>query len=223
MDTKCPRGADIEKPFQPAPCMKELYEGARGHDKYNGSSLIFWRPRGYREAVIMFFKGVLLLQALIILFYKIHSTTAAPPYSRQTQLSNLPPDSWQKYVRAPSSSIIKPVGIISSYTSGNVTNPDGLITGQGITLTRPPPPASNVTTAAGKPFVDIQPQVVVDFGQNYAGFLSIDFGGASGSSANLPGVRLAFSETLQYLTNVSDFSRSDNVNSYPATPFDARH
>jgi hypothetical protein len=55
--------------------------------------------------------------------------------------------------------------------------------------------------------------VVVDFGQNIAGYLSIKFGGASNSTPGLPGIRLAFSESIQYgyLTSVSDFSRSDNV------------
>jgi hypothetical protein len=52
------------------------------------------------------------------------------------------------------------------------------------------------------------PAVVVDFGQVVAGFLSITFAGAS---SNNPGIRLAFSETIQYLTDVSDFSRSNNV------------
>ncbi|KAH8696092.1 alpha-L-rhamnosidase [Talaromyces proteolyticus] len=51
------------------------------------------------------------------------------------------------------------------------------------------------------------PEIVLDFGKNVVGFLQIDF--ASGSN-NAPGIQLAFSETLQYLTSVSDFSRSDN-------------
>lgn len=52
------------------------------------------------------------------------------------------------------------------------------------------------------------PAVVVDFGMVVAGWLSISFAGAS---ANVPGIRLAFSETMEYLTDVSDFSRSYNV------------
>ncbi|TAQ89704.1 hypothetical protein B7494_g1991 [Chlorociboria aeruginascens] len=85
--------------------------------------------------------------------------------------------------------------IVANETSGNVSNADGLITGSAPTL------LTRTTTA------DDPPTVVVDFGQNVVGFLSIDFDGAS---TNSPGIRLAFSETLQYLTNVSDFSRSDN-------------
>lgn len=52
------------------------------------------------------------------------------------------------------------------------------------------------------------PSVVVDFGQNVVGYLQIDFAGASD---NFPGIQLGFSETLEYLTNTSDFTRSDNV------------
>ncbi len=52
------------------------------------------------------------------------------------------------------------------------------------------------------------PSVVVDFGQPVVGFLSISFAGAS---SNNIGVRLAFSESTEYLTDVSDFTRSYNV------------
>jgi hypothetical protein len=52
------------------------------------------------------------------------------------------------------------------------------------------------------------PSIVVDFGKPVVGFLSISFAGAS---ANRPGVRLAFAEILEYLSEVSDFSRSYNV------------
>jgi hypothetical protein len=54
----------------------------------------------------------------------------------------------------------------------------------------------------------LPPSVVVDFGKPVVGFLSISFAGAS---SNLPGIRLAFSEMTEYLTDVSDFSRSYNV------------
>lgn len=52
------------------------------------------------------------------------------------------------------------------------------------------------------------PSIVLDFGTNIVGYLQISFGGASN---NMPGIRLAFSETLTFLTDISDFSRSDNV------------
>jgi hypothetical protein len=190
--------------------VKAIYEGPGGHDRQYDRPTVSWRPRGYRETATMFFKGFLLVQALIILFYKIHPSTAIPSTSRGPQLSNLPPDSWQKYVRAPKSNIIKAVRIIPRNTTGNVKNPNGLIDGSGTTLIRSPP-SGNATTVAGKPVYDIQPEIVIDFGQNHAGILSIEFGGAKNSTPGLPGIRLAFSETLQYLTNVSDFSRSDNV------------
>ncbi|MDT5043422.1 MAG: hypothetical protein QOE51_4407, partial [Actinoplanes sp.] len=51
------------------------------------------------------------------------------------------------------------------------------------------------------------PSVTVDFGQVVAGYPVVRFAGAS---AGGPGVRLAFSETTQYLGDVSDFSRSYN-------------
>ena len=54
----------------------------------------------------------------------------------------------------------------------------------------------------------LPPSVVVDFGKPVVGFLSISFAGASN---NRPGIRLAFSEMIEYLTDVSDFTRSYNV------------
>lgn len=105
--------------------------------------------------------------------------------------------SWQQYVRAPSSSVVTPVGIVTAQTLGNVTNPDALVTGGGeMTI---------LTRETGSSDI---PTVVVDFGQDVVGFLQINFGGAT---SNSPGIRLAFSETLEYLTDVSDLSRSDNV------------
>lgn len=189
------------------------------------SAITTKRPptRTCRDFAIMFLKGFLLLQCLIVLFYRISPTTAAPPATLSSnpsqgqgqgqgqapyQLSDLPKDNWQKYVRAPPDQNIKPVKIVSF--KGNVQNPDGLLTGEGTTLTRKITAAGN-TTAAGRPIVEAPPEIVVDFGQNYPGFLSIKFGGATNSTPGYPGIRLAFSETLQYLSNVSDFSRSDNV------------
>lgn len=53
---------------------------------------------------------------------------------------------------------------------------------------------------------DDVPRVVVDFGKVVVGYPHIRFASASGNS---PGVRLAFSETLEFLTERSDFTRSD--------------
>ncbi|WP_042405028.1 alpha-L-rhamnosidase-related protein [Streptacidiphilus carbonis] len=50
------------------------------------------------------------------------------------------------------------------------------------------------------------PSITLDFGKVVVGYPRISFAGASGNS---PGVRLAFSETLQYLSDRSDFTRSD--------------
>jgi hypothetical protein len=57
------------------------------------------------------------------------------------------------------------------------------------------------------------PSVTLDFGKVVVGYPQINFAGAS---ANHPGVRLAFSETTQYLTDRSDFTRSD-VSGGPGT------
>ncbi|WP_335981921.1 alpha-L-rhamnosidase-related protein [Streptomyces sp. CA2R106] len=50
------------------------------------------------------------------------------------------------------------------------------------------------------------PRVVVDFGKVVVGYPHIRF---SSASDNFPGVRLAFSETVEYLTERSDFTRAD--------------
>lgn len=105
--------------------------------------------------------------------------------------------SWQGYVRAPPSSSVTPKAVLEQYTTGNVTNSQGIITGDSPTyLNRP----SNTSEA---------PSVVVDFGQNVVGLLTIDFAGATSFADGYPGLRLAFSETLQYLTDRSDYTRSD--------------
>ena len=54
------------------------------------------------------------------------------------------------------------------------------------------------------------PSITVDFGKVVAGYPVVRFAGAS---AGNPGVRLSFSETTQYLGDVSDFSRSYNGDS----------
>ncbi|KAK7436090.1 alpha-L-rhamnosidase A [Colletotrichum acutatum] len=128
--------------------------------------------------------------------------------------------SWHQYVRASESRTIYPARVIPDLTRGDVSNPSGLINGEG---------GHTVFTrgSAG----DEAPSVTVDFGQNTVGILSISFAGSSpsstsgnvghenhetkdledsSSSSSRPGIRLAFSETLQFLSNVSDFSRSYN-------------
>lgn len=52
----------------------------------------------------------------------------------------------------------------------------------------------------------VPPSVTVDFGKVVVGFPRVRFTSASDNS---PGVRLAFSETKQFLTDRSDFTRSD--------------
>ncbi|KAG4028194.1 hypothetical protein MFRU_023g00310 [Monilinia fructicola] len=115
-------------------------------------------------------------------------------HSKKDDVSGTP--SWQKYVRASSSSIVAPQSIVT--TSGKVTNPNGLLQqGGGVTTLTRDNGSNNI------------PSITVDFGQNTVGYLSINFAGASSAIA-APGIRLAFSETLQYLSDTSDFSRSNN-------------
>lgn len=54
---------------------------------------------------------------------------------------------------------------------------------------------------------DVPPSITLDFGKVVVGYPKIAFAGASKGN---PGVRVAFSETKQYLTDTSDFTRSDN-------------
>jgi len=108
-------------------------------------------------------------------------------------------NSWHKYVRAPSSETVTPKGIVPGSPTGGVSNPSGLINGYGPTV------LSRLHSS------DPIPSLIVDFGQNLAGYLNIKLKGSSNSSNALPGLRLAFSETLQYLTDRSDFTRSDNA------------
>lgn len=122
--------------------------------------------------------------------------------------------SWHQYVRAPSNDTVLPVGILADETLGNVTNPEALLTSGGA-----------LTILSRRTNYSVIPTVVVDFGQNVVGFLVIKFAGAT---SNSPGIRLAFSETVEYLGNTSDFSRSDNGDTItpgsdqiavPSTPF----
>ena len=150
-------------------------------------------------AAMMFLRSLLLFHSFTCLWNAIDAAS----YDGQTQLASEAPDDWQKYVRSPPNRIVYPARIVANYTRGNVTNPQGLLTGKGTTLfTRTP---QNTSTA------DLPPTVVVDFGQNIAGYLSISFGGSYNSTPGRPGIRLAFSETLEYLRDTSDFSRGYNV------------
>lgn len=144
----------------------------------------------------------------LLLFTSLTVGTSAP--SREMGARQLRSTTWQKYVRAPSTNIIPPASLLEAYSKGSITNPNGVVTGDG------------VTTLTRKTGDDEMPSIVLDFGQNHVGILSINFAGSetfsepgqdtnSSASAALPGITLAFSETLEYLTNRSDFTRSDNL------------
>lgn len=136
--------------------------------------------------------------------------TAANPAPRQKNVDARQSNdtTWQQYVRAPSTTTIFPVAYLKDHSRGNITNPTGIL-GDG------------VTTLTREDRSDEMPSIVLDFGQNYAGILSIHFAGAQAlgspkhgpyrNASAVPGLALAFSETLEYLTNRSDFTRSDNL------------
>jgi hypothetical protein len=108
--------------------------------------------------------------------------------------------SWHKYVRSPSTWIVKPKSFLAANITGSVFNPHGFLDSNNAPtiLSRKP----------GNPDI---PSIVVDFGQNVVGIVSINFTQSTNSSEGLPGLKLAFSETQQFLTNTSDFTRSDNL------------
>ena len=112
-------------------------------------------------------------------------------------LSALAAPSWHKYVRSPNSHTVHPVAIVANSVTGNVSNPDGLLHGRPTVLTR---------EASQGP-----PSLVLDFGQNVVGLLEVTFGHSKSFGKGLPGVKLAFSETLEFLGDSSDFTRSDNA------------
>ena len=102
--------------------------------------------------------------------------------------------SWQSYIVGPSTTRDTPSKVLS--TSGNVTNASGLLpNGSGPAVLSRPTSSDDI------------PTITIDFGLNTVGFVEIEFAGAS---SNSPGLRLAFSETTEFLTNRSDFTRSDN-------------
>lgn len=144
----------------------------------------------------------------LTLFYLTTLTAGTAAARNGLRARQLDSTTWQKYVRAPSSKTLSPTTWLEDYSTGNITNPGGLA-GDG------------VTTLTRKIDDEVMPSIVLDFGQNYVGILSIDFAGSevfdgSGAAPNqtsdaLPGITLAFSESLEYLTNRSDFTRSDNL------------
>ncbi|KAI8635000.1 glycoside hydrolase family 78 protein [Xylariaceae sp. FL1651] len=113
------------------------------------------------------------------------------------------PPTWQQYVRAPNSTIVRPATILSDYTQGDITDAEGLVTGAATTVLNRAASSNQTTT------------LVIDFGQNVVGQLLLEFAGSTNGSQGNPGIRLAFSESLEYLTDRSDFTRSDNAQGDP--------
>jgi hypothetical protein len=151
----------------------------------------------HRGITIMAFFRALTLAAITA------STAAAagtiPERQRNTKSPRASTSSWEKYVRSPPAKIVKPASILSQNTTGNVTNANGMIDGTGPTV------------LSRSSDTDSVPSIVVDFGQNVVGIVSIDFAGSQNTTVGLPGLKVAFSETTQYLTDRSDFTWSDNA------------
>ncbi|KAI1185496.1 glycoside hydrolase family 78 protein [Nemania serpens] len=134
-------------------------------------------------------------------------------YHHPTHAQAQDPPSWQQYVRAPEAQagIVRPVTVLPGYTLGDVENADGLVTGAAPTV---------LTRGGGSMEEDETPTLVVDFGQNVVGQLLLEFAGstngtATGSGSGFPGIRLAFSEALEFLTERSDYTRSDRAQGDP--------
>ncbi|KAI0016949.1 glycoside hydrolase family 78 protein [Xylariomycetidae sp. FL0641] len=117
---------------------------------------------------------------------------------------------WQQYVRGPSNSVVQPHAILGNYTQGDVSNPEGLL-GANV---------NGTATVLRRGLGQGNTSLVLDFGQNVVGQLVVDFAGSvNGSEAvGFPGLKLVFSETLQYLGDRSDFTRSDNAGQSPGDP-----
>ncbi|PHH66618.1 hypothetical protein CDD81_6455 [Ophiocordyceps australis] len=106
--------------------------------------------------------------------------------------------SWQKYIRSPETRVIKPVDVMPHRIVGGVKYSHNLLHGNRTFLVR-------------HSVLEDPPSLVVDFGRVVVGLLEIDFGGSHNLSAARPGIRLAFSETLEFLSHRSDYTRSDNA------------
>ncbi|KAK2066857.1 hypothetical protein P8C59_000638 [Phyllachora maydis] len=149
--------------------------------------------------------------ALAVRALSVYSVaTAVAPANAATALDarDASNSSWAQYVRSPSSSTVIPVGIVAGSVTGNVSDPGALL---GVD-------ASHVTVLSRLSSADAVACLTIDFGQVHAGQLHINFAGAQkapGSDAAAghghPSLQLAFSETMEYLTDQSDFTRSFNA------------
>lgn len=140
----------------------------------------------------------MLTSRLLLVFWALRNGQPALGLSFSGQHNSTP--SWYQYVRAPAGRTVMPGAVLSQYTKGNVTNPHAVVGGAGwpTYLTR----ASNDSDV---------PTIVIDFEQNVVGLLEIAFEGAVAYAADgSPGLKISFSETLEFLTSRSDFTRSDS-------------
>ncbi|KAJ5634844.1 hypothetical protein N7528_002686 [Penicillium herquei] len=93
-----------------------------------------------------------------VLFAILSADTVSGAAVSKPHETDLHDNSWHKYVRSPSSALVKPQSILSANITGNVTNPNGLLTAEG--------PPTILTRNEGD--TDI-PSLVIDFGQDVVG------------------------------------------------------
>ncbi|MDZ5441539.1 alpha-L-rhamnosidase C-terminal domain-containing protein [Micromonospora sp. 4G57] len=97
------------------------------------------------------------------------------------------PGDWQRYVLTPQTRDVAPLRVVSADSrGGEITNPAGVLAADG-------QPVKITKTGAGA-----DPRLIVDFGREVSGYLSVDFAGAA------PTTLFAFSETLGYLGDWGD-------------------
>lgn len=172
---------------------------------------------------------MMLLLLLLLAFLLITPTRA----DEEEAPSSPPPPTWHRYVRGPTDPVLYPKAVVS--VTGDVDNAEALVGGNGRTttyLTRSRRVSSetpavvldfgqNVVgwlviefvysrTFKGDGGGDNDKDDVVDQGEEDDGGEG-EGGNGPPTTTTFPGLRLIFSETLEFLGNRSDFTRSDNA------------
>lgn len=121
------------------------------------------------SALILF--AITMLLATILLLVSADIVSPRPQHlARRGSSVNIPsdPDSWKRFVRGPSEHIIQPISVNVLPTVGHVINLQGLVDRSAPTVLM----RMNIT--------DEVPSVIVDFGLNTVGILSIEFDAGEG-------------------------------------------
>lgn len=128
--------------------------------------------------------------------------------------------SWHQYVETPGNMVVDPMSVVPEMTRGDVKNAASLLV------------RVNGSSNDSQPAIltrwkkgDEEPVLVLDFGRNVVGLVVIEFENSkttrekaleegipfSEKTKARPGIRLSFSETLEFLGEKSDFTRSYNI------------